>query len=184
MKNLLDLQRMLEDPFTNGRTWRPLLKQFDDIYDDMRRIQTTSEGDNFRVSCDLEELEDHYKLTLDVPGVDKDHIRIELRDNQLVVEGERSTDKSSKNEYRRHSERTWGKFQRVVSLPEGVKPESIEAAYKNGVLSIAIAKPAMSQTHRIPINEGRTGFLKGLLGGKESSSKDAEPISVRREQTV
>jgi HSP20 family protein len=87
----------------------------------------------------------------DLPGVKLDDVSVEITDNALVIEGERSYEheEDEKGVYR--LERSYGRFRREVPLPEGVKAESATATFKNGVLEIAIEAPDSEQRRRIEV---------------------------------
>ena len=93
----------------------------------------------------------------DLPGLSPDDVRIEVTEDALVIEGERRSEMEVEEEggvYR--SERTYGRFSRVIELPEGVDPDGAQARFDNGVLEISIPLPEQTQRRRIPI-QGAAG---------------------------
>jgi HSP20 family protein len=89
----------------------------------------------------------------DLPGARKEDVHVEIRDKALILQGERHQE-SEQNEggfYR--SERSYGHFQRVIPLPEGVNPEQAQASFKDGVLEITLPLPRResSQGRKIEI---------------------------------
>jgi HSP20 family protein len=92
----------------------------------------------------------------DVPGLKKEDIHVEVRDNQLSISGERRSESERTEEGYYHSERSYGSFRRSVRLPEGAKPDSASATFENGVLKIEIEAPVdESRGRRIEVREGR-----------------------------
>lgn len=90
---------------------------------------------------DFEQFEDHYLVEVDLPGLNKESINIEIKNNFLTVSGERENKRESKNDqgfYR--SEISYGAFQRTITLPKDASNEGIDADYKNGVLEIKIPR--------------------------------------------
>ena len=88
----------------------------------------------------------------DLPGLSPDDVRIEVSDDSLTIEGERRSEMEAQEEggvYR--SERTYGRFSRVIALPEGVDPNGVQARFDNGVLEISIPLPQQSQRRRVQI---------------------------------
>ena len=87
------------------------------------------------------------------PGIDPKKIDVSLDKGVLTIAGERASDlpaESDKvNVYSR--ERFVGSFKRVVSLPDGVDPSRVDAAYSNGVLRISAPKRESSKPHRIEV---------------------------------
>jgi HSP20 family protein len=94
----------------------------------------------------------------DMPGLKKDDVTVEVRDDELCVSGERrsETEKTEGRYYR--SERSYGSFCRTIPLPQGAKPDTASATFENGVLRIEMEAPggAEGQTRRIEVREGST----------------------------
>lgn len=114
-----------------------------------------SQMEAFTPRLDLMADEKAYTATVEVPGVDPEQINIEVRDNALVIHGEKKNDitDEKKGYYRR--ERSYGSFQRVLSLPEDADIEGIKASNKDGVLSITIPRkePEKPTTKKIEISK-------------------------------
>jgi HSP20 family protein len=96
-------------------------------------------------------------VTADLPGMSKDNVRVELRDNNLILEGERKEEKKEDREGYFVTERTYGKFYRVIPLPDDVDPDSARASFRDGVLDLTVDLPRNHQAHskNIPIEEAR-----------------------------
>jgi len=91
--------------------------------------------------CDVKENDREVIVHAELPGVDKDKVKLDVSHNILTVSGERSN-VNRMNQDRYHcTERTWGSFTRSIALPEGVDPTSINATYKDGVLEVVVPKP-------------------------------------------
>jgi len=105
---------------------------------------------DFSPAADVEETEKHYVLTLDVPGIDKKDIKIELKNDQLIVSGERKTEKKDKKQH--YVERSYGKFERVWTLPDTTDTEKVEASYRDGVLEISVPKSEQKKAKVVPIH--------------------------------
>ena len=100
---------------------------------------------------DVRETDDAILLTLDLPGLDRNQIAIEVDDGRLTISGERSREtKDAGGRFHRH-ERRFGTFARSVTLPQGVDEGEIEAAYVDGVLEVRVPKPDESKPKRISI---------------------------------
>lgn len=91
----------------------------------------------------------------DVPGLRREDVSVEVRDDQLMISGERRS-QSERNEGRYyHSERSYGTFTRTIPLPEGANLESASASFENGVLRIELEVPEQQQRARkIEVREG------------------------------
>lgn len=96
-------------------------------------------------NVDIEASEKEYTVTVEVPGVEEDNIQLELTQNMLIIKGEKSrqSEKKSKDVFR--VERSYGAFQRVLSLPGDADLDKIEAAFKNGVLTVTLPRKAASK---------------------------------------
>jgi len=92
----------------------------------------------------------------DLPGLKKDDVKIELRDDRLIIEGERNEEHQEKDEHFFRTERSYGSFYRAVPLPEGTSGEHCNATFNNGVLEITMDAPKQKDRtgRRIEISEG------------------------------
>ena len=91
-------------------------------------------------SVDLSETENTYEVKAEMPGMKKEDIKVEVKENVLILTGEKKHEtKDDKKNFHR-LERVYGKFQRSFRLPREVKSEEIKAKYRNGVLTIEIPK--------------------------------------------
>jgi len=99
---------------------------------------------------EIREIGNEVKITADLPGMEEKDIEISLHDNVLTLKGE----KKSESEGALYSERWHGQFQRAVQLGPEIDPDNVNAAFKNGVLTVTLAKKPEAQTavKRIPIN--------------------------------
>ena len=105
-------------------------------------------------AMDLLETEDEFVLRADLPGMSESDVSIELEDNVLTVSGERKTEHEDKREGFYRMERAYGSFSRSLTLPKGIDPEAVSAAFDRGVLEVRVPKPEQRKPRRIEI--GRT----------------------------
>jgi HSP20 family protein len=103
---------------------------------------------------DLVEEGDHFVLRADLPGVKEEDVKVELDDNVLMISGERKSEHEDRREGYYRLERAAGSFSRSLTLPEGVEPDSIQAQFGNGVLTVRIPKPEERKPRRVAINVG------------------------------
>ncbi len=101
--------------------------------------------------CEVENIEDKYLLSLEIAGVPKDRLKIEVVNDQLIVTGERESNQKSKTDDGWYSERKYGKFSRSFTLPDGVDESKIEAQFENGILKVAIPKVEIKKPLKIKI---------------------------------
>ena len=93
-------------------------------------------------AADVYEDEREYTLALDIPGVDRETLEVDLDDGRLVIRGTRSAAEGAKA---RRAERPQGRFVRSFSLPDAVERGSITADYKDGVLLLHLPKRGEQQ---------------------------------------
>lgn len=108
-------------------------------------------------AMDLVEAEDHYVLRADLPGMDENNVAIEINDNVLTVSGERRDEQEQTRSGWHRVERSFGRFTRSLTLPEGIDPEAISASFDKGVLSITVPKPEQRKPRRVQISARRGG---------------------------
>jgi len=98
------------------------------------------DNNNWTPSVDINESNDAFMITADLPGIKKSDIEVKIEENVLILKAERKIDKKNVNEKYHFSERRSGTFSRSFKLPKSVKEEKITADFDNGVLSINIPK--------------------------------------------
>ena len=102
-------------------------------------------------AVDIYETNDSFVVSADLPGLNKDEIQIDLKDNTLTLKGEKKfEEKVSKDNYIR-VERAYGSFVRSFTLPQNVDPEKIKAKYKEGVLKVTIPKKEEAKPKQIKV---------------------------------
>jgi HSP20 family protein len=137
---------------TPNRTIRNLQREVDSIFDQFfGRGEDEDTSAVWAPRTDLSETDDAFRIRLDVPGMEKDDITINLQNNTLTVSGERSSERKEEGEEYVRVERAFGNFHRTFTLPDAVDPENVEAAYDNGVLTIHVPKTEKSTRRQIEI---------------------------------
>lgn len=91
-------------------------------------------------AVNITERADDFKIDLAVPGMDKQDFRIEVEKGVLHVSGERKEEVMNENDKSTRREFHYGAFKRTFTLPDSTDSEKIEANYKDGILSLSIAK--------------------------------------------
>jgi HSP20 family protein len=137
-----------------NRTLRTLQREVDSLFDrffDRRGEDTDSPSAVWSPSTDLVETDDDFRLHLDVPGMTKDDITINLQNRTLTVSGERSSERTDESEEFVRVERAFGTFHRTFTLPDTVDADHIEATYDNGVLTISVPKTEERTRRQIEI---------------------------------
>jgi HSP20 family protein len=102
---------------------------------------------------DMDILEQEGKLVvrMDLPGMKREDIDVAIEGDMLVVSGQRSEEKETKEEDYYCSERSYGSFRRAIRLPEGATTDAIEATYKDGVLEMQIPRPTPPEPQKLKV---------------------------------
>lgn len=170
--------RMITPYFTANRTLGS------DIFDEMDRFMSdwsltptrSYQERQFDPSCDIAESEDHFLLSVDLPGMKKEDIKIELNENVLTVSGERKREHSDTHGKYQRFEKTYGSFQRRFSLPSTVESGKVEARYEDGVLELCLPKAQAAKPRQIEIQSGQGGLFSKFLGSKKTAA-DLKDVS-------
>ncbi len=88
----------------------------------------------------VEETDDDYRISAEIPGVKKEDLHVSFENNVLTIKAEKKREKEEKRENYHYAERYYGKFYRQIPVPSGVKIDDIDAGYKDGVLNIRVPK--------------------------------------------
>jgi HSP20 family protein len=145
------------------RVWDPW-KDFGTLQDRINRMfedtvrtisQTPSEEfdrGTWAPSVDIYETNDSFVVSADLPGLSKEDIQIDLKDNTLTLKGEKKfEEKVSRDNYIR-VERAYGSFVRSFALPQNIDPDKIKAKYKEGVLELNIPKKEEAKPKQIKVD--------------------------------
>lgn len=103
-------------------------------------------------ALDVYDDKDHLVVNVELPGMKKEEIEISLHDGTLTVSGERKFDREAKEGQTFRSERYFGKFQRSLTLPTAVDAGKVKASYKDGILTIDLAKAEEAKPKQIEVS--------------------------------
>jgi len=123
---------------------------FEDVFTQPGSYDADTMG-AWRPPVDIVDTPEAIIIFVEIPGVDKNEVDIEVKDNVLTIQGERVVDSSIGNGSYYRSERVFGKFRRSFALPAMIRTENISAVFKNGVLKIAIPKPEEEKPRQVNI---------------------------------
>lgn len=137
--------------FSSG-PW-PLMRRFNDEMDRwFGGSRETAETQVWSPNIEVREKDNNLIVCADLPGMNKDDVKVEVTDEGLAIQGERRQEHEEKREGYYRSERSYGSFYRVIPLPEGTNPEQAKANFKDGVLEITMPIPeAARRRGQIPI---------------------------------
>ena len=106
---------------------------------------------DFNPNCEFTETPTQFKMKFDLPGMNKDQIKIDLHENILSVSGERREEKKEEDKKRHFTEISYGSFLRSFTLPTAVDSEKVEAKYDNGQLNVTLTKVEPTKARQIVI---------------------------------
>jgi HSP20 family protein len=132
-------------------------REFEDIYDRMGQLMNLAFGltpvdvaeGPWIPLADLSETDDAYVVEVDLPGVNRDPVGIQLQDRELVITGE-IPESEQKGRLRRRSRRT-GRFEFRTYLPGDVNADGVNAQLSDGVLTVTIPKSQEAKPRQIEI---------------------------------
>jgi HSP20 family protein len=117
-------------------------------------IDLQSEAMDWTPRLDLVEKNDAFVLTAEIPGVEPKHVEVNVEGNVLTVKGEKRSAHDEQGERYQMSERSYGMFERSLTLPRAANPDDIRAEHANGVLHIHIGKRPETQGRKIQVKAG------------------------------
>ena len=103
------------------------------------------------VAADIVDHDDHLEVRMEVPGLAKEDLHVEVSGGQLSVTGEKRVDSSRKQGNAVITERAFGQFRRVFPLPAEVRADAARASYTDGILAIDLPKQASSTANQVTI---------------------------------
>jgi HSP20 family protein len=118
-----------------------------------RRFGTTFRWPSFRgvsfadasdwaPQIDVFERDNRLVTKVDLPGLKKEDVKVEVTDGHLAISGERKSEIEEKKDNVYRCERSYGSFYRAVPLPESAKLEDVKATFTDGVLEVSVPLPA------------------------------------------
>ncbi len=104
---------------------------------------------------EIQDKEKSYCVRAEIPGMQEKDLNISLKDNMLVLEGERKSEHTKEDEHSFSSEFSYGKFYRTIPFKDQVDPETVKATYHNGILEVELDKiySTPREGKKIAINE-------------------------------
>jgi HSP20 family protein len=106
---------------------------------------------------DVSEDENALQISMELPGVEPDDVRLSLENNVLTIRGEKRQQIDENNERVHRFERVYGVFERTFALPNTVDPDNIEARFENGVLIVRIPKAERARPREIRVKSSTSG---------------------------
>jgi len=130
---------------------RPRRDLFNWFFEDLTLPDFWTSEQEWLPAFDVSETESEIIVKAELPGMDVKDIDIALTDGLLTIKGERKLEKEDKKENYHRIERQFGSFSRSLNLGEKVKADGIEAAYKDGILTVTLPKAEESKPKKIEV---------------------------------
>jgi HSP20 family protein len=124
---------------------------------------------------DVSEDSDNIQISMELPGVDPDDVRLSLENNTLTIRGEKRQQEEERTQRGHRFERTYGTFERTFVLPNTVDPEQIEARYENGVLCVTVPKAERAKPREIRV--------KSSAGSSRVSAGTQQRVTGKSDET-
>lgn len=107
----------------------------------------------FKPSVEIAASDTEYTVNIELPGVSEKDVSVEVAGDTLRISGEKKQEKEEKSKDYYRSERAYGAFERILTLPEDANADGISAKFKNGVLTVTIPRktPPQAETKRIEV---------------------------------
>lgn len=145
------------------KRWTPksMEKFFGDLWEEpvperfLRRfpsLRWMREFEEVSPAVDMYDKKDEIVVKAEVPGVEKENIKISISDNMLTIKGEMKKEEEIKEEDYYYSERSYGSFSRSLTLPAKVVENKVKAEFKDGILEIHLPKAAESKAKEIKVD--------------------------------
>jgi HSP20 family protein len=106
---------------------------------------------------DIRETGNAIEVTAELPGLEEKDVDVRITDGTLIIRGEKKSEQEKKDDGYVLRERHFGRFERILPLPEGIDPDSAVATFKNGVLAVTVnkTKEAQAAVKRIPVRANK-----------------------------
>ena len=146
--------------YTRGKSQANPWREFDELtsrlgraFDDSWFQAPTHKG--WMPAVNVEEKKDEVVLTAELPGLGDEDVEIELENNILTIRGEKREEREEGDEESRYHlwERRYGSFQRSFTVPRTVKPDDINAAFEDGILTVHMPKVPEAKGRKISIGK-------------------------------
>lgn len=143
---------MVKQPFKPlVRLRTDLDRLFTDVLGDKWPWIEGENGGMWTPRLDFSETDREYVAKMDLPGIEKEDVKVKVENHQLTVSGERREEKKEEGENYLRMERSYGSFYRSIPLPENANPDAIDAEIKNGVLMVHIPKSEKAKAQVIAV---------------------------------
>ena len=152
------------DPFRMMKQWDPfeelrtMQHEMDRLFDRFLGMEVPGERRTlWTPSVESYTKDNQLVFKAELPGADPKDLDVSISDRELIIKGERKSEKDRKEENYLYREINYGSFERRFLLPEGVKTDDLKAKFSNGILEITVPAPAVTKVRKIEIEAPKEG---------------------------
>jgi HSP20 family protein len=127
-------------------------RMFDESFGRSRESDIEMNVRAWRPAVDIYDAENGIVVAVELPGVSKESVSVEVKDDVLTLKGERLADPAISEDSYYRRERLFGPFKRSFTLNQNVTPDQIKATFKDGILQIEIPRPMQEQPKQVTVN--------------------------------
>ena len=140
------------DPFRDvAQLQNRINRMFDESFGRSRELNEEAGLRSWRPPVDIYETGGGIVLAVELPGVTKENVSVEVKDDVLTLKGERLPNPAINEDDYYRRERIFGPFKRAFTLHQNIQPELIKATFKDGILEIEIPRPLKEQPKQITV---------------------------------
>src|SRR4051812_384607 len=137
-----------------------LHREIDRLFSDFAQGVGPNGAQNIVPNIEISETDKAIEVTAEMPGLERKDVEISIDDDTLTIRGEKKVEENQKDKNVQLSERSYGVFVRVLQLPPGIDPSSVQATMSNGVLKLTIPKPAKPEPKKIEVKDASEAEAK------------------------
>ena len=147
------IPKMRGDDTSAGDVFSSLHREIDRVFDEFTRGQwpfpfSGSGSGKLSPNVNVSETDKKIEITAELPGVEEKDIDVSLSDDKLTIKAEKKSETEQTDKDYFLAERSYGVFERTMTLPCEVSDKKVKAAFKNGVLTITLPKSSKVKTRK------------------------------------
>ena len=129
-------------------------RQFDRLFDDILAPNTKQDYGSFTLvpAAELSQTDDAIQLKLEVPGMEAKDLDVQVTENAVLIRGERKFENKTEDQGVTKSEFRYGKFERVILLPNRIQNTNVTAQYKDGILNLTLPLAELEKNKVVKVN--------------------------------
>jgi HSP20 family protein len=141
------------DPFRDVAALQDRINRiFNESFGRSRDIDDEVSQYDWSPPVDIYETTDGVVLKIELAGINKEDVSVEIKDNVITIKGERLLDPKVKDDHYYRKERSFGKFHRSFSLADPIKSDLIKASFKDGVLTVEVPRSEKVKPKKISVD--------------------------------